>query len=105
MSSMHEYLLFDSDLIFFSESKTGIFLKDIGLDQTALNSYAFCQRYYDKYWVWHGENAPVIREKAFDAIEKARPYAESAKENTDAAYKYASEKTDAMLTTVRLQKK
>lgn len=62
----------------FSESKTGLFLKDIGLDECAKSSYNYVVQRVEQVTKWGDANVPVVRQKANQLWDLSLPYIDKA---------------------------
>ncbi len=68
--SQNSDFIFDDHILHFSfaESKTGIFLKDVGLDELALSYYESASLKYAEGHAWAERNLPVAKAKLDVAV-------------------------------------
>lgn len=70
----------------FADSKTGIFLKDVGLDKTAVSYYEYYAGKGRDLRAWAEETAPQVTAKAAELRTQAEPYWAKAKAGLWDAY-------------------
>ncbi len=75
----------------FLESKTGIFLKDVGLDKYALSSYKYWSGKAQGLKEWGEETAPVVSAKLGEFRVASAPYVKKAQEAAWRAYAWSGE--------------
>lgn len=86
---------------FFLASKTGVFLKDIGLYEHTVNSYEFASRKVQLSYEWTEKNVPMYYKKTQTFV---LPYWKVVVKTFADAWKYVQKTTPVMVDKVRLKR-